>query len=533
MFNILIVDDEPLVRTTFKNIINRKELDFTIIAEASNGAEALEKFREMRIDIVLTDIKMPEMDGLTLIKEIRKESSDVKLIVLSAYDEYHLVRDAFKYGAQDYFLKADSEPEELLLTLQRVCSDIDSENREKIVMFNRIFTLQGDFLKRLIWDRNMSQTKMQEMLEKLGLDIYGRHLAIAFVVIERLENKIYGEEMNHRVPDNEFLYKLLAEELQKRKTGIITQLSPKEYAILFYTPNKGDAIDMYHVVEEFLIEQQALSAQAGIGFSAGVSRVFDNIGDCYANYCDAMGILDYRFFNGKGKLLFCRNKAGFMKEEKKEPEYVDYSAVITSIREGNLQKLGTDLSVLSEKIRQLGGSKSKVINSIYMKMILELVKITEEFGIDMNGIYESGSDPVNEISAFVTIGDIHMWFKDLTRKVVEQITSKRSSHCESSIIKVKHYISINYAKKVKLDDIAGLVHLNPSYFSKLFTEKTGKNFVEYLNEIRVEKAKLLIANSDMKIYEISEAVGFESPEYFCRLFKKITGKAPNNYKKEN
>ena len=530
MYKMLLVEDEPIVRVALKSLIAWSDYGFDEVLEASNGKKALEIIRAKGdIDIVITDINMPIMNGIELIDESRRLGFDSEFLVLSAYDDYSLVRSAFKSGANDYILKTEMEPDKILKMVMATVGGRKQNRKWENQTIDRNGLLRkiiiGDFTKE---DLNNSDLRIK------GEEFICFSLLIdSFKIVEkRYEDNDLKELMTS-------VKNAVSQILEASGMGEILTLSPEEYVIIlaFDTPYikffKERLSDIINKI------RYALSNFLNIEVTIGISRVSGDVDDIKLLVEEAERNARFRFIFGKGKSIFPETVEELNKIKKNKNNNITQNIVIEMSKDnGLLDSLDSldEEKCLEEMKRILKIIKLSLVGEIesiyiyYLEIVLMIIQCTiknEENNLE--DIIGEELDFYSEIRRFDTISEIEEWIIKLLSRVINSLRKTNQSG-SVAIKKAKDFIHKNYGDRVTLDMLSKSIGYSKTYSSKIFTEQTGDNFTTYLTNIRIEKAKELLAKTDMKVYEICDKIGYPNIEHFSRTFKKLVGVSPIQYK---
>ena len=403
MYTVLLVDDEPLVRLALKTLIPWEQLGFICELEAGNGEQALHLLQNHpEIDIVFLDISMPVMTGLELLERLQVSDKRPEIIVLSAYDDYPLVREAFKRGVTDYLLKAELGPERILQLLQAVGGRIESERQastssQELVRQEARY-LKEDILQRLL--RPEGVQRFEEHKEILGIRI-GTRVQVCVLWIEDFSTVAcrYGDAPDSTAVLRATVLNSIGQVLSRHRWGEAVSSSDEEYVVfLSFAEKSGRANEQEQAEAQQTVEileeiRKALKHYANLEISAGCSRV---------------------------------------------------------------SELSTSLQRSYDEAKK-------------------------------------------------------------HRTLPSRIT-----------IRARKYIHEHYSRpSLSLADISAYLGVSPSHFCYQFAKETGQTFKEYLTKVRMEEARKLLLDTPLKVYQVSERVGYLNPEHFSRMFKRHTGLTPN------
>lgn len=507
---ILIVDDEIKICRLIEKLIDWEAINSECVGFCQNGIEAFESIKNKRPDIVITDIKMPGMDGLNLIKKTIENNMYIKFIIISGYKEFSYARTAMKYGVKHYLLKPIDKNE-----LMSVIKDIKkqkiierkNDNRRKI----RESFILGIIYKHEKILKYSRETVNLKYLMKFNLGRYR-----VFVI------KTLGEYIkNDGLSDT--LYESLSENILEY-TYDIEFVNDEDIAILVnYNKNNSKIIieKMRNVLNEILYNYD-LDITCGAGVEVA------NISDLYNSYKTANLATFKRLAYGNNKLIeysvseltsMCMTEE--LKKKKSniiiEINRMNYSAIIMYINEIeesfslNSQLIYvfdiiseiTDLLKLNLKKRNLHNERIQDLIESYYKDVIK--------SRDMEDVFKN--------------------FKRIFNVVFDEIKNIRNDTEIRPIRIAKEYANKNYKTNISLKEVAEIVGYNESYFSYLFKEKTGRSYMGYIADLRVMEGKRLLLSTNERISDIAEYVGYNDIKSFNRKFKNLTGLNPSEYRK--
>lgn len=530
MYKVMIVDDEPIVSLTIKAICNWDENNINIAYEAENGKKALKILEENDdIDIIITDLNMPIMDGIDLIKNIKDKKLNQKIIVLSSYKDYALVREAFKLGVEDYILKTEIDENNLLELLNKLIDDIEKEgNKKKDRLKEEIIFIKQGIMRNLL--ENTYSLDIDKNIIKNNINLGENNIIVLFLWIDdykKIENR-YSSDINQfktSVKD------LLSNIVNKEEYKEIISKSSQEYIIL-YSSEKKDKKIVYKRVNTLLSEIRSslfnyLNVTATIGISS-LTNGYENISKVYR---EAEKNARFRFLLGKNKVI-CSDDIFKIKNEEYKSILNNSDDFFKSLKEEDSKEIMKELDKILETINNQNINDLSQVKIYYSEIIFTITNAIKEVNGDMKNILKEDINLYEKINMFETFEEMNLWIKDIVCKLIKYKEENKNIKYSPVIQKSLKYINDNYRNSnLVLKDVCNRVELSENYFSILFSNEVGISFKEYLINLRINKAKNLILNSNMKIYEICEDVGYKNVEHFSRIFKKVAGVSPNNFKK--
>lgn len=533
MLKIFIADDDLIIRRGLRVIIEKKTKDCVVVGEAQNGIDALEAIEKLMPDILITDIKMPGMNGVELVKKIKEKGINIKIIILSGFDEYSFVRETLKSGAVDYLLKP-IENDVLTELLKKIKTDIEyeEEKNENLELLNEkammgMEVLRQKYLKELIRDSNYKNT------EALGIKDF-KEFVIAVISIDD-----YYKIVKHNQDFSNTPFHNITESVAKsiwENNGIT-----KDYYLIF---NGREVIILLlsHCVigEEFMkyvinsLEQIRLLLEAKREFTitTGISCLYSKLELINSAYREANIAIERRFFDKKNK-VYIYDAINWNYSDNN-----DYSSFTGSgfddlinyfeIADSNKAKKCI-VNILEKKdIEKISPEKIKIfIKDIFIKVS----SIVNDFNQVLQSINEDEFDVFYYIDEINTKTELCDYISEVVFNICEKMKLMRSERSKKTIEMVKLYIQMHFKENISLKSVAEHVHMNYTYLSEFFKKETGINFMDYLIEVRINEAKILLKNPINKIYEIGNMVGYEEPASFNRVFKKIVGLTPAEYRK--
>lgn len=535
MLTVMVVDDEPIVGLTIKSLLNWEDFGFSMKYEASNGKQALKILEgNPEIDVIITDMNMPVMGGLELIKILKEREIPASIVVLSAYEDYAFVRNAFKLGVNDYILKTELDGEKLLAQLN---SSIDNNHylkNKKVFLQNE--TDYQDYLKisKEHFLKELIQHDFSDSVESSMTELKIR-LSLSNVVLCCIWVDDYGavEERYHNATLKPFITMVLnsiEQVLSRLEFGEVISISPQEYLLFLSYPDSDpdkirEAISC--VLEDIKLY---LFNYVNINVSVGVSKCgnsFDNINSLFVQARDNSRL---RLLLGKQKIIFAGEN--FLSNGGNSSSHQSLMK-ITGDFGASLESSQTDkaMNELAELCALISGLKVETIESIYfyyMEVIFEMVKIINRRGSEVSSVFGKDIDFYERIKRFDTCKEINIWLMNLTRWVLDYLQTQKICHTISQALT---FINDNFTdENISLKTVSSYVNLSENHFSVVFAKEVGEPFKKYIINLRINKAKELMKDTNLKIYEICEKVGYRNVEHFSRIFKKVTGVNPNNFK---
>lgn len=501
MLNVLIIDDEPNVRLGLRKIIPWEENGFQVCGEGQDAEDGFEKIMTISPDIVLIDIKLPGKLGTDVIKQAREAGFTGKFIIVSGYSNFEYAKTGIKYGVKSYILKPVDE-DELMDLLLELKTEIENERlwqkEKKIVQYSK--------LQNFILDENDDGLEEDAQIK----EEYSKYESFRIALISEVnshEKKIKFEELV-----NEHL----------KSYGDVDVIKIDRDILILFKDFNNKRIDN---ISEELKNKLDKNLHTNIFISLGCE--VNNIKKIQQSYNEAKKLLSNRFLFLEQGII---SKESLDKIDKtkvfnfdtiieKIYSYVEISDTENIIREfKKLEKLVIQRNYAEEQIKVM-----------CIKIFLDLKeKLNNDY--DLNEIViKSKEEIIENIYSKISLKNIVDYLIENFNNIANQIGGTSS---ENIIKRVINYMNTNYYKDLKLEILAEIFNYNSAYLGKLFKSNVGESFNTYLDKIRIEKAKYLLVEEKLKVYQVCERVGYKNIDYFHSKFKKYVGISPLNYKKQ-
>ncbi len=533
MFKVLIIDDESIIRKGLKNIIDWRSLDCEVCGEAGDGMEGISMIKELRPQIVVTDINMPEIDGLSMIREVKQLLPGTKIIILTGYRDFEYIQEAIRLGAYDYLLKP-SKIEELTAIVKKAVAELQSgcKLEEELNNLRRYFDSKVPVLRqKLLYDIMFRiNSRKDEILEELGL--YGLH--IEDFIIMAVETDEDSQE-NLKSQYEKYLYQFGIINTFQEMLGasfMIVDVPINNRTILFIIqPREATEGDIFGTLYKDAVSLQEL-VRSCFNFTVTISISTGGKGamELADKTKEALEALDYKFYMGKNTVILYDDLKSFYKSTDFSMLEHYEKVLVQKVRSGNGESVALVLKDIMKCINECKIERESIKkfywNTINMIYSLPTTMKLDDENINSKGITELFG-VLDQCESFIELNNI---LEDLSLNIAGRINSFNRKTINSTLQKAMEYIRQNYSEPITLNDVAEHTYVSIYYLSRMFTKELGKNYVDYLNEVRIEKAKEYLRDSSYKTYEIAELVGIKDAHYFSKIFKKYTGVTPSEYK---
>ena len=521
MYKIMIVDDEMLVRIGVKSLINWQELGFEIVAEASNGLAAYEKFVALKPDLVITDIKMPKQDGLWLARKIKEYNPNTEIIFLTCYDDFTYAKEAIRLKVADYILKAEMEEEELKKVLLEKKKKLDEimGRGEETPNHRILMKQQQDHLLGLLLNSNKTNDLIHQEFNQLKLEWNTkRYCFLLFDFRASLNSEKNSDFLISNIISASL--ELILNKFQEEEVEVFSKQIGKQVTCFL----RSEHLSEPKLLKCLTYMQSSIKQYFNIGFKSANSPITETIEQA-REYVDWIyEASDYLFYITEGEHL---HKEDMSKETRGQFLY-DSQMVkefCRCIEESNSEAIYRMIRELEEMLdRQRGNSLevklelSHMINDILKRFDSCFQDDKDVFAFQKKLIQ---AEELKEVIAIIS---------DFIQNIIIETSVNRVDNTELLIKKAILYINDNYNQKISLEDIAGHVGISKYYFSVLFKKEVDITFSSYLNSVRIEKAKQKLTNPQITINDVVSEVGFNDAQYFSKTFKKYVGMTVTEYR---
>lgn len=540
MYKIIIVDDEVLVRIGIKSCIDWQKNGFEIVGEASNGIEALEKSLALKPDIVLTDIRMPKMDGLEFLSQLKEKLPEVKSIILSSYNEFEYVKAAMKIGTLDYILKLSMQPEELINILNGIKVELDKikldkEEAQFLKSKANISTmvLKKQAILNALQSSTLDKKSFIDELNSLNVRICFSKYSILHIIIDEyediLDRKWKGEEerLIFSVINiaSEVLGTLGLAEIIEMKKGVFLGILSEDRV------DEKDQFEL-NVAHLTLKLIEMMKQYLNVEISIGISSIGNNFAEFLEKTEEATRAGVVGFYSLKGSIIKYEDCKWFEKDGN-ESIKIDDRQISRLIETNSIREIKIIIDkVIDYSIESKSIEPFELLNNI-QDIIYQIARQIKGLELPASMAYSSNIEYLSKrLKSLANVYTLKEWLNNFFN-VLEKIMDEHiRMSCRDEIVKIKKYIFENFRNDISISQCAKMCNMSAKYFSFLFKKEADENFVDFVNRVRVEKAKELLLDTRLMMYEIAERVGYANDKYFSKLFSRMVGMTPIEYRKK-
>ena len=496
LYQALVVEDNAVYRHAVRTIVDWEQCGFEIAAEAVSGRQALELLGKRRFDLILTDVSMPEMNGIDLVKAVKARDPDILVVMLSSYDDFRFVKDSLKLGAEDYLLKQELEPETLRRMLEQMKRRLGQLAETKRREAARLAELRTIVLKQWLTGETPPVPAADGIVPPDGC----RLALLAWR------------------PDEDDGFRLPAEDAGRAiavpiRTGRL---------VLLDTGSRSDGDGEFasrRIAKRWLREAGGRSRAAAVAAGEGGAGA----GRLRAAYRAAEEALFRTVYDGWGQL--------FEAERRQEAERaVDPQRIVRwreALRGSDLDELADALADLFRELRR----RKPAMATLKQHLVDLYVSL---FGrAEYGGGMLAGQDWLTELTdSLERLDSLDAIQERLLAVCRERCGPTAASSCRKEIRQALAYIREHYAEDISVAELSRHLGFSPNYLSSLFRSETGLRVTEYVSRVRMEMAKRLLRNTPLKVYEVASQVGYQETSYFCKVFKEVTGETVTAFRRK-
>ena len=522
MYSVFIVDDEMIVREGLRTKIDWEKSRFSFAGEAGDGEIALSMIQDIKPDILITDIKMPFMDGLELAQAVKKLQPKISIIILSGHDEFDYAKKAISIGVEDYILKPFTL-DEILRCLNRVAEKLDLERRQ----FTDISRMKAELESNIVLAREKlcsdivlgaldTHTAIQKA-EALAIDLVARFYIVSVSTIASA-----GDTIDALIAAKSLVLSVSG----SMPDSIGFFIAPDTFVSIIKSGTKELCEEAAFNIADTIRHEIAKNTTCTV--ITAIGSIAEHISHIVKSFQDASSILKRCRISDKNKII----SAG-------DIDASQNSSIVLQENDPLVDRLNyADESEIDQIIREyialLGDNRERfsiIASYLLVDVIMAVSKIIEQFGGNIQSVMP---EILTHTFIDAAVQNEKTFIAEI-EKVLVSVLRYRNEHVRGHyadvILRAKKYIDANFADPdICLRSVADAVHFSPNHFSTIFSQECNTTFIEYLTGVRIARAKKLLKSTDMKSADIAYKTGFNDPHYFSFIFKKVTGLSPREYR---
>lgn len=531
LYRIMLVDDEEEVRKAIIRKMDWEKLGFQVAGDAENGEDALEKLEQLEPDVVITDIRMPYMDGLTLTARIREKHPSMKVLIFSGYDDFEYAKQAIKLNVTEYILKPVNG-QELAEILNRVRISLDEEIEQR----RNIDTLRESYLGSLpilrelflndLVRRTTDVARIVPKLREYGIDILDARKWLAAVIhveqLERTEGKVLSMHQE-LIPIS---VRNLAKDHLKPYCRFAIFNSMEGITVILAVDEGNTQTGLMNLLNDICKESKRVLE---VTITVGVGHSCNTLQEISRSYQTAVDALGYRAIVGKGKAIYI-NDMEPVARGKLQLDASDEEELSSAIKFGTRETIESVVRKLAARMEDAKVHARQY--QVYMLSVANcIIKLMQQYDLDLDEMFGPDSQYGDVLEGTCQREEFANRIIPAAWRMNEAMGRERDYTTRKVIQEAKEYIKEHYSNpELSVEMLCRQLHMSPAYFSTVFKKETGQTYVNYLTEVRLKKAVELLNGTDDKTYLIAQKVGYQEQNYFSYVFKKRYGVSPTKYR---
>lgn len=534
LYRIILVDDEEEVRKSIIKKIDWQSAGFQVVGDAENGQDALEKIEALEPDLVLTDIKMPYMDGLMLAERIRQKYPSINLVIFSGFDDFEYAKQAIKLNVIEYILKPVNV-EELTAILLKIKKNLDEEiaQRRNVRLLRENYRrslpiIREQFLNDFI-RRSIPEEEAKEKLQEYAIPILeAKKWVAAAIDIEHgeicREDGLSFHKEKELIPIS--VRQLIKEMLEKYFRIVLFTTSIEDKQVMITAIDEENSQTGFITIMDDVCKE--IKRVLEIPVTVGIGKSCTSLTEIPLSYQSAVDALGYKAMVGTGKTIYIYDVEP-MKKGKLLWESRDEEELFSAVKFGPIERIEKTVGTILAR-----GEEAKVHASqqqVYrISIVNSVVRLIQQYDMELPEEFEREGYP-ESIGRIVKEEVFAGWLRETCLYIHQQMSQERESSMQQVIQEAKRYIQENYPDpELSLEKICRHLHMSPAYFSTMFKKETGQAYTAYLTEVRLNQAVELLRMTNDKTYVIAAKVGYQEQNYFSYVFKKKFGISPTKYR---
>jgi two-component system response regulator YesN len=522
---LLIADDEPVIIRGLRRLLPWGEMGFEIVGEAYDGLELRRMLDVARPDVILSDINMPGLTGIDILREINENGRNIKVIFISAYQEFSYAQDAVKFGAIDYLLKpVDKERlQEVMRKIKRLIGDQSERVKEREMVVRLERQKRNSTIEEMLICLTDGDNSALTELKKYAVLYNSSFISICYCELDKWEWQAEGrwKEEERRLLDFS-IANVIVETLEHYDIGIYFRRG-KRHGVFIQHETKEEAFELANELHRKINQYLKISVTIGLGEPVASPE------QAVKSAASADMSIQVRYFQGPNQVLRIFSAVDAEACTKTEMEAIQQK-LVACFTGSNIDEIEEITECFIQEVgKHANYNQNTAITSVY-SCLLELLKKLKEQGVGTSQHELENDDLLEQLAAFPSYEAMTDFAKQLISEFRLLLMEKLANKDIMQLAQVKAYIEEHYDENITLESMAALVFMNPYYFSRFFKKHVGENFKQYLTDIRMRNALKLLLQTDLMIYEIAEQVGYQNSRQFSDMFKKKYGKLPLEYK---
>lgn len=534
LYQVFVVDDEPSARLGLCEYFPWEQYGCRVVGEAENGKEAWQKIQELKPDIVLTDVKMPIMDGLELASLISRHFPDTKIIFISGYNDVHYLKAAFHVAALDYIFKPINL-KEVERVIQKATGSLGDKRKQKALilqmesqLIQSMPFLKEKFFMALIRDPDFRAEELHKKMEFLNISLpeSGQYHIVVISVDSAAD--LFDEMSEREAQLLSFAVLNVVQELLERFfSGYSFEDSRGEYVCIVCS-SRGQEEQLLAFAEEV---QKSLAQSLELSTTVGIGSPVTVLQQLHHSYVNASRAVEQRLFMGQNRVIVMED------EERAEQGRYQFDFQLPArlsevLQAGDYPTAEKEVTAFFDEVLRHHEMPKRYVQSFCMNLLLLPNQLLYESSGEPEQAVMNEPQEIEQFYKLETVQEMQSFILDRYRAVCTFFEGRRNSKQRALIRKIQEVIRTRYAENLTINQIADEVYFSATYLSFLFKQETGETINDYITAVRMEKAKEMLADPTVRSYEVCRAVGYQDAGYFSKIFKKYTGYSPSQYREK-
>lgn len=531
MIKVLIVDDEPLVVAGVRSMVNNLNTDFTVCATASNGTAALELIEKERPEIVIADIKMPQMDGLTLAKICRERFGHLPVfIILTSYEEFSLVKEALSYQVSDYLVKLELDEQTLSSTLKKAAAQAEeylaSQSRPLSSPPDDMRLLKEQFFTRLL--HHLFESEEQFFLQSRDLGLTFDEDAYIACCMEILSDKLASMDRKQQLTLYRSALQMTESILKKYMPCHCVSLDLRHFSLIIPLSDQDRETYIQKLIPAFTEVRSMLFNYYSVRIVGAVGHPVSNPLDISSSYQDARQT--FSLVSKEEPFLFSDQTHPARKEAAGRTFNLSLfqPAITKAYEEYDSEKLKDVFSSITSLFADHPSAYVQAMDAASSILYLSLSLLSDGEAI-VSSIFRDVPDNYRSLYRQTTTPAVLNWLNTLYEGLDQVFVKRRKDHKHKMVSNIQAYIHDHLHEKLSLNEVAAAFGISPNYLSLLFGRYSEYSFSEFVTRQKIQEAKRMLLEGNRLVYEIADQLGFENAFYFSTVFKKIEGCSPREF----
>lgn len=525
MIKIMIVDDEPIVRKCLRETIDWQSYGCEISGEAANGRDALRLYEKTRADIIITDIIMSKTTGVEMIEKLREMKSDVKIIIITGYENFDYAKKAIENSVSAYILKP-AKNELIIDAVLKIKNELALQKQVQKVMDEHLSRKQNEFLTALLSAESLTREQCRELSHSYGITLTTDVYSLAAVQIDKESGKKGSVTHADRLLLNEAItYNVSVTD----RVIMSCEGGDNKIILLFMADNNDERMR----VEDFLHKVQTKFFDiSGKTVTVGLSGIFRNLAIIKRALRQAETALNAKTVQGKNKIIRYTDRMT-LSDSKFVFSDIPIDDVVLKLKEMKFDASRKEINYWFDSIASCGTLNLDIVKNNILELVVLVLRSMVYNTTTMRRLFGRVIMPAVELQEIETLEELKNWTLNIINCIESQPDSCLPQGYSTIVQKAVLYIMENYSSQITIEQAAANLYISPRSLTRIFKKETGKTFGEYLADYRIKTAVYLLEHDTRKTFEIAALVGYRDPQYFHKLFKKMTGHSTGYYRKNN